>query len=71
MLQADLVFRHFVGFSIADQDGRVSTPIVSFNLGKRTGITASGRRYILVGPPGFDDDAEFVWECYAAFFGFK
>ena len=71
VLQADLVFRHFVGFSMADQDGRVSTPIVSFNAVERTGITASGRRYVLEGPPGCDDDAEYVWECYATFFGFK
>ena len=71
VLQADLVFRHFVGFCIADQDGRVSTPIVSFNAVERTGITASGRRYILVGLPGFDDDAEYVWECYSRVFGIK
>lgn len=71
VLQAELVFRHFVGFSIADQDGRVSTRILSFNAVERTGITASGRRYILVGPPGFDDDAQYVWECYSSVFEIK
>lgn len=71
VLQADNVFRHFVGFSVADQDGRVSTPIVSFNAVERTGITASGRRYVLVGPRGFDEDAQYVWECYSHVFGIK
>ena len=71
VIQAEGNVRHFVGFSIADQDGRVSTPIVSFNAAERTGITASGRRYILVGQPGFDDDAEYVWECHSRVFGIK
>jgi hypothetical protein len=71
VLEANHELRHFVGFSVADQDGRVSTPIVSFNKAERSGVTASGRRYILMGPPGYDDDAEYVWEQYAGFFGFK
>ena len=70
-MQAEQASRHFVGFNAADQDGRVSTPIVSFNAAERSGVTFSGRCYILVGPPGFDDDAEYVWECYATFCGFK
>lgn len=53
--------RHFVGFNLASLDGRVSTPIVSFDPDTRTGVTASGRRYVLVGPAGFDRDAEYVW----------
>ena len=71
VFQADQASRHFVGFNAADQDGRVSTPIVLFNAAERSGVTFSGRRYVLVGPPGFDDDAEYVWELYATFFGFK
>ncbi|AQV92539.1 hypothetical protein BJN34_01340 [Cupriavidus necator] len=71
VIQADRESRHFVGFSVEDQDGRVSTPIVSFNPAERSGLTASGRRYVLVGPPGFDDDAEYVWECYSGFYEIK
>lgn len=56
--------RHFVGFNLASLDGRVSTPIVTFDPGSRTGITASGRRYVLVGRAGYDRDAEYVW-CWA------
>jgi hypothetical protein len=53
--------RHFVGFNLASLDGRVSTPITSFDPGTRIGVSASGRRYVLVGPAGFDRDAEYVW----------
>jgi len=43
---------------------------MSFDGATRSGVTASGRRYILVGPSGFDDDAEYVWKRYSAFCGF-
>jgi hypothetical protein len=66
VIQTDLGTRHFAGFSVEDQDSRVSTPILSFNGADRTGVTASGRRYVLVGPSGFDDDAEYVWNWYSS-----
>jgi hypothetical protein len=59
--ETDAGSRHFVGFNLASLDGRVSTPIVSFDADTRTGVTTSGRRYVLVGPGGFDKDAEYVW----------
>ncbi|CAG4886734.1 hypothetical protein [Paraburkholderia saeva] len=54
--------RHFVGFNLAERDGRVSTAIISFDATTRTGVTATGRRYVLVGRAGFDRDAEYVWQ---------
>jgi hypothetical protein len=54
--------RHFVGFNLAERDGRVSTAIISFDSIMRTGVTATGRRYVLVGRAGFDRDAEYVWQ---------
>ncbi|MFM0223008.1 hypothetical protein [Paraburkholderia dipogonis] len=54
--------RHFVGFNLAERDGRVSTAIISFDPITRTGVTATGRRYVLVGRAGFDRDAEYVWQ---------
>jgi hypothetical protein len=59
--ETDLGSRHFVEFNLPSLDGRGSTPIVSFDAGARTGVTASGRRYVLIGPGGFDKDAEYVW----------
>jgi hypothetical protein len=53
--------RYFVGFDVIMRDGRVSTPIVSFDPRTRIGITSSGRRYCLLGRAGFDNDAEYVW----------
>ncbi|CAN7177324.1 hypothetical protein [Caballeronia sp. LjRoot31] len=53
--------RHFVGFNIIDFEGRVSTPIRSFDSVTRTGSTESGSTYELVGRAGSDKDAEYVW----------
>lgn len=53
--------RHFVGFDTVYCDGRVSTPIISFDPRTRQGMTSSGRRYWLLGRAGFDKDAEYVW----------
>jgi hypothetical protein len=53
--------RHFVGFNIVGGEGRVSTPIQSFDPVMRTGLTASGSTYFLVGRAGHDSDAEYVW----------
>lgn len=52
---------HFVGFNVDHRAGRVSTKIVEFDAQLREGITESGRRYHLVGPAGYDPDAEYVW----------
>ncbi|ALL68553.1 hypothetical protein K788_0000411 [Paraburkholderia caribensis MBA4] len=52
---------HFVGFNVKKQDGRVSTAIVEFDTKQRIAITQSGRRYRLIGPAGYDGDAEYVW----------
>jgi hypothetical protein len=53
--------RFFVGYNPAHANGRVSSQIVSFDPGARTGVTQSGRRYRLVGRAGHDSDAEYVW----------
>lgn len=53
--------QYFVGFNVDKRDGRVSTPIVSFDARTRIGFTSSGRRYHLFGKAGFDGDAEYVW----------
>ena len=53
--------RYFVGFDVVMRDGRVSTRIDSFDARSRIGLTASGRRYRLLGKAGFDRDAEYVW----------
>jgi hypothetical protein len=53
--------RYFVGFNTVECDGRVSTPIVSFDPRTRFGLTSSGRQYRLLGRAGFDKDGEYVW----------
>jgi hypothetical protein len=60
---------HFVGFCVMSQDGRVSTEILELDASSRTGVTASGRHYELIGPCGFDRDAEYVWDMVAGTLG--
>lgn len=56
--------RHFVGYNLSWQEGRVSTAIQTFDPATRRGTTASGRVYELVGPPGPDSDGEWVFSLW-------
>jgi hypothetical protein len=58
--------RHFVGYNQVDCEGRVSSSIQSFDASTTKGVTRSGRIYQLVGEPGYDSDALWVWECESA-----
>lgn len=58
--------RHFIGYCVEARDGRVTTAVVSFDAGTKTGVTASGRRYFLKAWPCFDGDAEHVWAFYTS-----
>jgi hypothetical protein len=60
---------HFVGYCVENESGRVSSAIVTFDAKVRTGVTRSGRRYVLAGEPGFDQDALYVWSVWAARYG--
>lgn len=52
----------FTGWDINNAYGRCSTPIESFEPDSASAITRSGRRYVLVSSPGYDDDAWYVFE---------
>lgn len=56
--------RHFMGYCPENQEGRVSTAIVSFDPATGKGITVSGRVYQLLGYPGADRDADYVWHTW-------
>lgn len=58
--------RYFVGHCRENHEGRVSSAIQSIDPTTRRGVTQSGRVYELVGPPGLDLDALYVWEIWAA-----
>lgn len=53
--------RHFIGYNITEGAGRVSSAIQEFDIKNRRGITNSGRIYELLGDPGNNLDAEYVW----------
>jgi hypothetical protein len=52
--------RHFVGYNDAGREGRVSSPIVTFDAEALRGVTHTGRVYELVGSPGLNGDAQYV-----------
>lgn len=54
--------RHFVGQDVRDFTGRVSTPVLEFDPALRRGTTQSGRVYQLVGPHGWSENAQYLWE---------
>ena len=56
---------HFIGYAVDNHEGRVSTAIESLDLAARTGVTRSGRLYELIGEPGRDPDADYVWAMWA------
>lgn len=57
--------RHLVGR--ANREGRVCSDIRQFDLSTMTATTRSGRRYQLVGPPGFDRDAQYVFNVWLGY----
>jgi len=51
--------RHLIGR--ADGEGRVCTALKRIDLEPMTALTQSGRIYALEGPPGYDADAQYLW----------
>ena len=51
--------RHLIGR--AEGVGRLCTGLKRIDLGAMTALTQSGRIYVLEGPPGYDEDAEYLW----------
>lgn len=50
---------HFVGY--AGYEGRVCSPVQTYDPTTRRGITRSGRVYELSGPSGWNSDADYVF----------
>ena len=55
--------RHLYGR--VNNEGRVCSDIVSFDLERITATTKSGRQYMVLGPPGRDEDAVWVYDQWA------
>jgi hypothetical protein len=61
IMETDTGERHIVG-ARDDFTGRVSTAITTFDPVRMVAKTESGRIYQLRGAPGYNADAEYVWE---------
>ncbi|KKM08020.1 hypothetical protein LCGC14_1728120 [marine sediment metagenome] len=62
---------HFFGYNAAIQEGRVSSKIVKFYPPSMRGVTASGRKYELLGKPGHNSDASYVLDKWLQINGVK
>lgn len=54
--------RHLVGYHVRAREGRVSNVVVDFDYSTMVCTTRHGRRYRLHGRPGFNSDADYVWQ---------
>ena len=61
---------HFVGYNILENEGRVSSSIVSFDPESNTGVTRTGRRYELRGEAGWNKHAAYVWSMWLTGYGY-
>ncbi len=52
--------QHFNGYSTSQYEGRVSSKIMAFDQETMVGTTRSGRKYQLMGQPGYDGDAAYI-----------
>lgn len=57
---------HLVGYIHREHSGRVTSAIQEFDRDSMTVKTKSGRVYFLKGQPGFNADAEYVWNKWKA-----
>ncbi|QIE22861.1 hypothetical protein SBC2_08740 [Caballeronia sp. SBC2] len=62
VLQTDCGDRHLVGARRDDFNGRVSSAIVELDVSRSVVVTRSGRIYQLEGAPGYNADAQYVWD---------
>lgn len=53
--------RVLVGYCIENREGRTSQDVLEMDLVSMVFKTKSGRVYRLIGPPGFDTDADYVF----------
>jgi len=60
---------HLVGFCVENVEGRVSSAVQQIDPVKRIAVTRSGRAYRLLGPPGHNSDAAYVWSRWADLYG--
>lgn len=52
---------HVAGMKQVGATGRVSSPVVKVDVATRSVVTSTGRTYRLLGAPGLQGDASYVW----------
>jgi hypothetical protein len=54
--------RHFIGYCLENNEGRVSSPVLDLVKETLLATTSTGRIYLLSGAPGHNSDAMYVWD---------
>lgn len=62
--------RHLCG-GVGFFGSRVSSAVVSIDYENATATTSTGRIYELIGEPGPDADADYVWQEWAAYYNVR
>lgn len=57
---------HLIGYCVENREGRVSSVVRDLAPRELRARTETGRKYLLMGPPGGNIDAEYVWTRWAA-----
>jgi hypothetical protein len=57
---------HLSGWNTRSREGRASSKVIALDMIKMVAMTSSGRAYRLVGPPGHDGDAMYVFGRWCA-----
>lgn len=65
-IRTELDVVHHVGRNVTEDEGRVSSRVVSFDVNTRVAVTHTGRRYRLIGEPGSDADSDHVFAAWCA-----
>ncbi|MGO9444624.1 MAG: hypothetical protein ACLPXB_07585 [Thiobacillaceae bacterium] len=65
IFETDHKERFLVGHCPEEGPGRISTALVSIDIKTGQCVSSSGRHYKLVGPPGYDEDGQYIWDMWA------
>jgi hypothetical protein len=62
---------HLIGYCVENDEGRVSSEVQSFAIGRSLVLTSTGRVYRLLGEPGLNMDASYTWNRWLRMYGLE
>lgn len=62
---------HLVGWYMSERVGKTSSTVMAVDAARAQCLTGTGRIYEIVGPPGIDADAEYIWRVFCLRYGIE